>query len=118
MDADAEITEPEEHSLDPYDILRDDPAALIPPEIVNRWDDKGNPQPQPLQHTPPHPQPLPPLPPDHTETDTTLPTQPWSPESPPFTPQHIHMPDTEDFASAESQSVRDPKDFRTPDSED
>ena len=24
VDADAEITEPEEHSLDPYDILRDD----------------------------------------------------------------------------------------------
>ena len=28
------------------------------------------------------------------------------------------MPDTEDFASAESQSARDPEDFRTPDSED
>ena len=28
------------------------------------------------------------------------------------------MPDTEDFASVESQSVRDPEDFRNPDSED
>ena len=30
VDADAEVTEPEEHSMDPYDILRDDPFALIP----------------------------------------------------------------------------------------
>ena len=28
------------------------------------------------------------------------------------------MPDTEDFASAESQSVRDPEDFQTPESDD
>ena len=44
--------------------------------------------------------------------------QPWSPESPPLSPPHIHVDDTEDFASAESQSGRDPEDFRTPDSED
>ena len=30
VDADAEVTEPEERSLDPYDILRDDPFAVIP----------------------------------------------------------------------------------------
>ena len=35
VDADAEITEPEERSLDPYDILRDDTFALIHPEIVD-----------------------------------------------------------------------------------
>ena len=50
-----------------------------------------------------------------TETTTV---QPRSPESPPFTPPHIHVDDTEDLISAESQSVRDPDDFRTPDSED
>ena len=30
VDADEEVTEPEEHSLDPYDLLRDDPFALVP----------------------------------------------------------------------------------------
>ena len=30
MDADAEVPEPEEYSLDPYDIMRDDPFARIP----------------------------------------------------------------------------------------
>ena len=34
VDADAEVAEPEEHSLDPYDILRDDPFARIPQEVV------------------------------------------------------------------------------------
>ena len=43
---------------------------------------------------------------------------PWSPESPPFSPPHIHTEETEDFASAESQSVRDPEDLYTPDSVD
>ena len=33
-------------------------------------------------------------------------------------PSHINTEDTEDLASAESQSVRDTDDFRTPDSED
>ena len=42
VDADAEITEPEEHSLDPYDILRDDSFALIPPDLVDQWDAKRN----------------------------------------------------------------------------
>ena len=50
--------------------------------------------------------------------DETLTAQPESPDSPPFTPPHIHVDDTEDLVSAESQSVRDPDDFRTPDSED
>ena len=111
MDADAEITEPE-HSLDLYDILRDDPFALIPPEIVDQWDAKQK------QIPPPHPQPQPPQLPDPTEVDTTLTAQPWSPETSPFTPPHIHVHDTEDFVSAESQSVRDPEDFRATDSED
>ena len=46
--------------------------------------------------------------------------KPWSPKSPPFSPPHIHADteNAEDFASAESQSVRDTDDFRTPDSED
>ena len=78
--------------------------------MVDQWDAKKKP--------PPHPQPQPPKPPDPTEMDATLTAQPWSPESPPFTPPHIHMPETEVFASAESQSVRDPEDFRTTDSED
>ena len=43
VDADAEVTEPEEHSLDTYDILRDDPFALIPPEMVKHWDAKKKP---------------------------------------------------------------------------
>ena len=43
--------------------------------------------------------------------------EPWSPESPPCSAPHIHAEETEDFASAESQSVRDTDDFRTPDSE-
>ena len=30
VDADEEVTEPEEHSLDPYDILRDYPFVLVP----------------------------------------------------------------------------------------
>ena len=58
VDADAEITEPEEHSLDPYDILRDDPFALISPELIDQWDAKQN------QLQPPHPQPQPHQPPD------------------------------------------------------
>ena len=38
VDADAEVTEPDEHSIDHYDILRDDPIALIPLEMVMRLD--------------------------------------------------------------------------------
>ena len=38
VDADAEAPEPEEYSLDPYDIMRDDPFARIPQEVVKRWD--------------------------------------------------------------------------------
>ena len=113
MDADAEVTEPEEHSLDPYDIIRDDPFAMIPQEVVERWDEKRLP-PQPHPHLNPHLQP-----PDHPapSQDTETPVaQPWSPESPPFSPPHIHAEDIEDFASAESQPVRDTDDFSTPDS--
>ena len=106
VDADAEVTGPEEHSLDPYDITRDDPFALIPPEMVKHWDSKKKP--------PPYPQPQPPQSPGTTELDETLTAQPWPPESPPFIPPHIHVDDTEDLVSAESQSVRDPDDFRTP----
>ena len=50
--------------MDPYDILRDDPFAMVPPEVVERWDGK---------RLPPHPQPQPPDPPapsDVTETHT------------------------------------------------
>ena len=61
VDADAEITEPEEHSQDPYDIIRDDPFALIPPELVDQWDAKQN------QLQPPQPQLQPPEPPDPPE---------------------------------------------------
>ena len=95
--------------MDPYDILRDDPVAPIPPEMVVRWDEK---------RLPPHQQPQPPDPPDPTEVAETPTAQLWSPESPQFTPPHIHLDDTEDLVSAESQSVRDPDEFRTPDSED
>ena len=69
MDADAEITEPEEHSLDPYDILRDDPFALIPPGIVDRWDAKQN---QPPHHMSNHSN-------THTHTHTHNHTNPWTP---------------------------------------
>ena len=93
MDADAEVTEPEEHSLDPYDIMRDDPFALIPQEVVERWDAKRLP-PHPNTHLQPHDHPAPPQ-----DTETTE-EQPWSPESPPFSPPHIHTEDTEDFAPA------------------
>ena len=34
VDADAEVPEPEEYTLDPYDIMRDDPFARIPQEVV------------------------------------------------------------------------------------
>ena len=46
--------------------------------------------------------------------------EPWSTESPPVSPPHIHADteDAKDSAVAESQSVRDTDDFRTPDSED
>ena len=50
--------------------------------------------------------------------DQTITAQPWSTESPPFTPPHIHVDDTEDLVSVESQSVHDPDEFRTSDSED
>ena len=62
MDADAEVTEPEEHTMTPYDILRDDPFVLI----VERWDEKRL-----LQQ--PQPQPQPPDSPGATEvTDTPI----------------------------------------------
>ena len=88
MDADAEVTEPEEHTMDPYDILRDDTFALIPQEIVERWDEKRLPT-QPHPHPKPQPQPHPPdipAPPEVTGTPTE---HTWSPESPPFTPTLI-----------------------------
>ena len=44
--------------------------------------------------------------------------EPWSTESPPFAPPHIHLDNTEDLVSAESQSIKDTDEFRTPDSED
>ena len=55
MDADAEVTEPEEHSMDPYDILRDDQFALIPPDIVERLDKKTLSQHQQPPDSPAHP---------------------------------------------------------------
>ena len=112
MDADEEVTEPGEHSLDLYDLLRDDPFALVPPEVIKQWDAKQK------QHPPLHPQPHLLQPPYPTEADTTLTAQPWSPESPPLTTPHIHVDDTEDLVSAESQSVCEPDDFRTTDSDD
>ena len=75
MDANEEVMESDEHSLDPYDLLRD-PFALIPPEVVEHWDAKKKPH-------------------SHPQTQ-----QPLIPES------------------AESQSVCDPDDLRTTDSED
>ena len=59
VDADAEVPEPEEYTLDPYDIMRDDPFARIPQEVVERWDEKR-------LHQQSHPHPNPQLqPPDH-----------------------------------------------------
>ena len=112
MDADEEVTEPEEHSMDPYDLLRDDPFALVPPEVIEQWDAKTKHRPHQQPQQPQYPERLNPA-----ETAETTTAQPWSPESPPFTPPHIHVDDTEDLVSAESQSVRDPDDFRTHDTE-
>ena len=49
VDADADLKEFEENSPDPYDILRDDPIAIIPQETATRWDEKR-------LHSPQHPQ--------------------------------------------------------------
>ena len=111
VDADAEVTEPEERSMGPYDILRDDPFALIPQEIVERWDEKRLPQ-------QPHPQPQPPDSPATPKITETPTEQPWSQKSPPFTHTHTHVEDAEDLVSAESQSAQDPDEFSTHDSED
>ena len=96
MDADEEVTEPEEHSLDTYDLLRDDPFALIPPEVVEHWDAKRKLHPHPQPHQPQTPDSLNPA--EVTETTTA---QPWTPESPPFTTSHIHVDDTDCLAFAE-----------------
>ena len=73
VDADADVTEPEEHSLDPYDILRDDPFALIPPEIVERRDEKR----------------LPP-PPTHSPLIHRTPRKAMEPQTPNRGPQDLH----------------------------
>ena len=40
VDADADLTDLDENTADPYAILRDDPFALIQPAAVRRWEYK------------------------------------------------------------------------------
>ena len=109
MDADADLTEFDENSQNPYAILRDDPFALLPPKTSKRWDEKRlTPPPHPQSSEPPSP----------TEVDGITNPQSWSPESTPFATPHIHLEDTDDLVSAESQSIHDTDEFRTPDSVD
>ena len=69
VDADAEAPEPEGYTLDPYDIMRDDPFARIPQEVVERWDGQ---RPPPQLQPPPNPQlQLPALPSPPQEVETT-----------------------------------------------